>query len=581
MNSAPSSSLSINVGITGHRDIPYEDWPLHEKAIGTELLSLRKRFPNTKINVLCGLAEGADQLAASVALSHKFNVIAVLPFSISEYEKDFVEPQALAEFRGLLEKCGEVQICDSEQNTHRNEGYSELGRTLVKCSDVVIALWDGKGANDALAGGTADVVNMCIDGILDNKSLLFSKPNQTYCKWLMTRRSRHVNVLNSDTERSHDTLIQTAPANEINTEIGIWKKLGKSGNQSIDVFNENLSKLECFNKEAKRIKQAEKDTSTAYLLGAKETKNTYPALRELIEVYSIADCLAQARQAQRTSLLKLMGLLSFFAIFAQQIYAGLFVTYEWFAIHIVLVLVVIMVYRMFFYGDESKEEQFVEWRVFAENLRVQIFWHIAGISEHCSNNYRTTKLNEMDWIVDNLNKLTFRVDPPISADIDFVKERWVSDQCRYFYGHKGKNGRAATMTIKAKQYKRVSLALFCIALLGMLFSVFKSELGLIPQMSDDALFVIIALVFIGSALFATYAQQMGYEELSLRYSRTGYFFKQALNQLSAFDTSPNNIHGRRVEKYQSVIKNIGIEALCENAAWLQLHKMNAYQVQVT
>jgi len=29
-----------------------------------------------------------------------------------------------------------------------------------------------------------------------------------------------------------------------------------------------------------------------------------------------------------------------------------------------------------------------------------------------------------------------------------------------------------------------------------------------------------------------------------------------------------------------VIKVIGVEALNENAAWLQLHKMNAYQVQV-
>ncbi|WP_460312585.1 hypothetical protein [Aliiglaciecola aliphaticivorans] len=33
--------------------------------------------------------------------------------------------------------------------------------------------------------------------------------------------------------------------------------------------------------------------------------------------------------------------------------------------------------------------------------------------------------------------------------------------------------------------------------------------------------------------------------------------------------------------YQRVIKTISIEALNENAAWLQLHRMNAYQAQVS
>jgi hypothetical protein len=77
---------------------------------------------------------------------------------------------------------------------------------------------------------------------------------------------------------------------------------------------------------------------------------------------------------------------------------GLYPTITWFLVHIVLVALVIVIYWKFFVASDSKEEQFVEWRVFAEDLRVQIFWHLAGIPDHSANNYRTTKLYEMDWI---------------------------------------------------------------------------------------------------------------------------------------------------------------------------------------
>jgi predicted Rossmann fold nucleotide-binding protein DprA/Smf involved in DNA uptake len=80
-----NSALPLNIGVTGHRDIPVQDRPKLAAAIVKELKAMQQRFPNTTINVLCGLAEGADQLAASIALKHNFNVIAVLPFELSEY----------------------------------------------------------------------------------------------------------------------------------------------------------------------------------------------------------------------------------------------------------------------------------------------------------------------------------------------------------------------------------------------------------------------------------------------------------------------------------------------------------------
>ena len=567
-----SSALPLNIGVTGHRDIPQKDRPKLEAAIVNELKIMQKRYPNTTINILCGLAEGADQLAAGVALSLHFNVIAILPFELSEYEKDFRNPQALADFRSLLQQCSDVRVCSIKEDAQRNEGYTELGRTLVSCCDIVFALWDGSididtetRSSNAQSGGTADVVHMCVEGIMNENSLLFSKPNQTHCKWLVTNREKHKSL--PDKIASQE-------------EVGTWKALFIADNQDDAVLHDILCKIDNFNFDASSVSQQDKDNSIAYLLGSAEAKNLFSPISKLIDTYSLADCLAQARQKQRTFSLKFITMLSFFAIAAQQIYAGLYATIGWFAAHITLVLIVILIYRLFFAGTESKEGQFVEWRVFAENLRVQIFWHIAGISEHCANNYRTTKFHEMDWIIDNLNKLTLTVNDPTNSNIDFAKANWIVAQRDYYYGKQGKSGRAAQLSSKSKQYKKSSMAFFLLAQILMALSTLKIEMKLLPQLPDAMLFIVIALLFVGSALFKTFAEQMGFEELSLRYLRTGYFFQQALNRMIALDKQKAKGQTQCIEKYQNIIKVIGVEALSENAAWLQLHKMNAYQVQI-
>ena len=204
-------------------------------------------------------------------------------------------------------------------------------------------------------------------------------------------------------------------------------------------------------------------------------------------------------------------------------------------LHIILVFIVVIIYRVFFAGSDSKEEQFVEWRVFAEDLRVQIFWHIAGISEHCADNYRTTKLYEMDWIVDNLNKLMLNLPEPKNCDIEFVRNEWIIDQRNYFYGQRGERGRAAQLLIKHKKFRQYSIALFGLAIGLMFLSIAKVEFAILPELDNQVLFVYIALAFTSSALIKTFSAQMGFEELSQRYLRTGYFFQQAMNRMALID----------------------------------------------
>ncbi|WP_299072757.1 hypothetical protein [uncultured Paraglaciecola sp.] len=564
-----ASALTINIGVTGHRDIPEQDHDALAKALKEELLATQKKYPNTTINILSGLAEGADQLMVKVAFELELAVIAILPFEISEYEKDFTTSDSQQTFRKLLTQCTDVQVCPLILHLPREQGYRELGKKLVGCSDILIALWDGVinegkliDGTQTLPGGTADVVKMCVEGLVDESSLLFSKPNKTYCKWLVCNRTRHGSLPASIQSYAH---------------IGTWQSLPISGQQDEKLQNDILSKTERFNTEALSISDKQKADSAAYLYGKNPPQDGVKSIQKIVDVYCVADCLAQIRQKQRFQSLKLITCLSFIAIFAQQIYAGLFPTISWFLAHVFLVGLVIFIYWKYFVGSDSKEEEFVEWRVFAEDLRVQIFWHLAGIAEHSANNYRTTKLYEMDWIVDNLNKLMLHIAAPSSHHIQFVREAWIQDQRNYFYGQRGERGRAAECLLIAKRYQIKSIVLFVSAILLMCLSVIKIHLNLWPAFSSEVLFIVIAMAFISSALLKTFSSQMGFDELSQRYLRTGYFFQQAMNRMALLDKDkPDDI-----QTYQQVIKTIGIEALNENAAWLQLHKMNAYQIQVT
>jgi hypothetical protein len=113
---------------------------------------------------------------------------------------------------------------------------------------------------------------------------------------------------------------------------------------------------------------------------------------------------------------------------------------------------------------------------------------------------------------------------PNSHHIKFVRKAWILDQRNYFYGQRGERGRAAKCLLTAKRYQIKSIILFGSAILLMFLSVVKIHFNLWPELSTAVLFIIIAMAFISSALLKTFSSQMGFDELSQRYLRTGYFF---------------------------------------------------------
>jgi hypothetical protein len=104
------------------------------------------------------LAEGADQLGATVALELGYRLQAILPLPPDDYRTDF-DAAGLAGFDALLRRADTILELPP-QNGGRSESYALAGRATIEHSDVLIALWDGEPARGV--GGTAEVVSLAL-----------------------------------------------------------------------------------------------------------------------------------------------------------------------------------------------------------------------------------------------------------------------------------------------------------------------------------------------------------------------------------------------------------------------------------
>lgn len=138
----------LTVAVTGHRDLVEQELPRIRAAVRRFLELMVAEYPDLQLEVLSGLAEGADQLVAREALELGLPVIAVLPFPREEYRRDFADGGAALD--ALLARCEVITlpILEGEDPAAdpaaRDRHYAQLGVFLSNHCQVLLALWDGK-----------------------------------------------------------------------------------------------------------------------------------------------------------------------------------------------------------------------------------------------------------------------------------------------------------------------------------------------------------------------------------------------------------------------------------------------------
>jgi hypothetical protein len=164
----------LSVGVTGHRAeaLPADILPGLSGRIRETLLLIEQagralheagpgRFGDLppRLRFVSPIADGADQIAAEVALGLGWELQVVLPFARDDYRRSLASDHARARLDALLERSTCLLELPGDPSDEL-DAYVMTGRATVAHCDILIAVWDGLPPRGR--GGTAEVVQLAL-----------------------------------------------------------------------------------------------------------------------------------------------------------------------------------------------------------------------------------------------------------------------------------------------------------------------------------------------------------------------------------------------------------------------------------
>jgi hypothetical protein len=149
------------VAITGHRPNRLH---IGAGAVGRRLeavlQSIRAASDGRQWTAISALAEGSDRLFAHAALRLGYRLGVILPFESADYMQTFADRSQDADYLGLLAAArARIELPGSLADAEA--AYEAVGHATVEACDVLIAVWDGKGA--AGRGGTPEIIAYALE----------------------------------------------------------------------------------------------------------------------------------------------------------------------------------------------------------------------------------------------------------------------------------------------------------------------------------------------------------------------------------------------------------------------------------
>ncbi len=577
--SSTSQRVPLVVGVVGHRNLAPACIPFLRNRIAAVLDELQKSYPHTPLILLSSLAEGADQIASEVAIGKNIHVVAPLPFPPEIYRSttSFASKEARENFDKLLTssslewfvvKDDAVPQClpaaPPTPDAARHAAYESAGEFVVRRSQLLIALWDGR--NNGGVGGTAAMVHHKLTGDFSSDG--------------------------SDGEEFADIAalgpvlhIQTprARAEVVEKEISVswlWPKRnvshGKRNEQDDEstqgmIFRRNCAALDEFNRAlAQDKKSGDADATLRHQFGERCGHSTDFLHRVALMRDAAARFSRNASVHLRRGFIMVFAMIFLAAAFFH-IYSHLSHDRLWLALFLLSLLGAWATVR----NLRSREARSLDYRMIAESLRVQCQWHHAGLSHDIGKHYLQQFRGEVAWIRQLVQALDLPPQDPaanfmrLSDDekmncLRAVREHWVEGQCSFFerrfneYHHWNNLLRGAG----------IALAVVGWVVAVLLFLPFENH-GLFVGI----LFVSGILVVSGGLLLA-YAERRLLEELARQYARMHDIFLTANQRLEKI------LADKQISRAQSLLVELGRESLTENASWLMLRRARPVEMLV-
>ena len=570
LETAAAAQVPLVVGITGHRDIPESAIPGLQAKIKSLLLNLKSKYRATPVILLSALAEGADQLAARVAVSEDVGIslFVALPMPREIYEHDF-EGHALASFRDLAAKAnslielplvpGNSRDSISRQGPERDLQYESVGKYIVEKSQVLIALWDG--TDNHLMAGTASVVRFQREGIPSPDPCALEPPECFPVYHLLTPRKKN-----------------PYPAGEAVRWL-YPSAFGDNETKAREYFERILSQIDEFNSQVVNPDAELRSAmlqSKKYLRGDCHEDEFAARCSAEMERYVIADALALRFQRERIRAQKLLHV----SVFLSFLFFVFFADIKGHREEFLLISSIFLAGAYFlnkWFKDSHRDTKYEEYRALAEGLRVEVFWRMAGILDSVADYYLWKQRTELDWIRTVFRgwRATSGIAPGAVShaeikDIERVRKYWVEDQGKYFArASKREEERREKIERVEGFYALWALCLTVISLaVFLIVGLFLERKGMSLRESPwiDVAIIAVDLILAGAALLHHFGDRMAYSEHAKQYSRMGMVFSRASANLDGL-IAKNDAAGAA-----KCLKKLGREALEENGDWVLIHR---------
>lgn len=532
--------LPFVIGLGGHRDLRPEDVPGLEARVREALIDLGRRYPNCPRVLLTSLAEGADRVGARVALALGVAVVAALPLPREEYERDFDTPESRAEFRDLLAAAQDWFVIDMPEGQTRTYAYARAAAYVTQRSQIVIALWDGsQGAGDA---GTGALVRFALEGVPEG----YGEPRSPLDA---AERRPVVHIVTPRRE-------QPRHAGDPLAVKWLYPEGYGSEAAATKAFDEIWTRIEEFNRDVARVNTAAPAAGGDLLSGA-EAAALPPRLGATLDGYAWADALSIHFQSRTRRTLGWLLVLAFIAAAALQ-GDPLARTLE-FSLNKLYVAALGAAYALWLWSKRARyQTKYLDYRALAEGLRVQLFWRIAGLPDAAADHYLRKQRSELDWIrrAMRAHDLGPAWDGAGAASttspLRLALARWIAPQSAYFTRSAQKNDG------RYRKIQRFGYGFFGVALALAFLKPFFS--------AQHPLVVAISLVPVIAALSQVWADKLALAPLAKQYGRMSHLFAAAETALAAAIEAGDEARGR------ALVRELGIEALNENADWVLLHR---------
>jgi hypothetical protein len=522
----------------------------------------------------------------------------------------------------------------------RDEQYRAVGLFIIQNCDVLIALWDGN-ENDEAVGGTTEVVTfkrhgvpltvprsarVSLDGpeigpvihvVTPRKKLGSSASTVSVRAWgrdiIKLHRGDTIRRLIQRAAVSVAYLLGREPKDvtsglppKSRIELEAWETFGNLVELTRE-FNNEAAALTTTDKGQRRTAQSLDDlfTDSEGLDKIAKQRVLSMASREC-NLYAIADTLAQERQAQfkRDWIgLLVLGFIAFllFAFYhvssGNDGYSFSFFNIVFLSGYILFVVITFIVYR--WARSQRHQERFLDYRALAEALRVAIFWNVLGIGRHRTDRkvmvgknfaanantqevascYPIKQPSELAWVKNCLSRLEQLIgsrDANTEHELDqethsIAWRYWVRGQLSYFT-RQGlwHNGRGQQLESLASIFFAVQIVVV-VVLLPLFGLCDKCQfLGLTLR---DIFLVTITVLPGLAAVFASYSDRLALDAQARQYDRMRALFERAYILL------PEEVDGSSVNPVLALYRELGSEAMKENAEWVAIYRQRPIRPQ--